>query len=133
MGIQTIRIGVAGFGDWGPNHARNLNNLPECCLAAVCDRDLQRLTHLKTLHPNVECYTSMDEMIEHGRLDGVVIATGVNSHFVLAQKSLTAGLHTLVEKPMAASSVECERLVDLAAARSLVLMVGHTFLYSPHV
>jgi predicted dehydrogenase len=85
------------------------------------------------MHSGVECYTSMDEMVERASLDAVVIATGVKSHFALTQKSLGAGLHVLVEKPMGSSVEECDALVELAASRNLVLMVGHTFLYSPHV
>jgi predicted dehydrogenase len=133
MSTETIRVGVIGCGYWGPNHARNLGALPECHLAAVCDQDPKRLAHLKALHPGVECYTSVDEMLERSLLNAVVIATGVRSHFALAQKALAAGVHVLVEKPMAASSEECDTLVDLASSRSLILMVGHTFLYSPHV
>lgn len=133
MGTNAIRVGVVGCGYWGPNHARNLSSLSECQLAAVCDQDPSRLAHLKSLHPSVECYSSFEDLVQGGRLDAVIISTGVKSHFALTQKSLLAGLHTLVEKPMAGSSAECEQLVDLAAARGLVLMVGHTFLYSPHV
>jgi predicted dehydrogenase len=133
MGKQKVSVGVVGCGYWGPNHARNLNGLSDCTLRAVCDQDPQRLAHLKSLYPQVECYTSYDEMLERAHLDAVVIATGVKSHFALSQKSLMAGLHTLIEKPMASSSVECDTLIELAARKSLVLMVGHTFLYSAHV
>lgn len=133
MAKEKIRVGVVGLGYWGPNHARNLNSLPDCRLAAVCDQDPQRLAHLKSLYPQLECYTSFDEMISRGKLDAAVIATGVKSHFPLTQKSLNAGLHTLVEKPMASSSAECDILIELAAQKNRVLMVGHTFLYSAHV
>jgi predicted dehydrogenase len=133
MSNDTIRVGVVGCGYWGPNHARNLGTLPDCRLVAVCDQYPKRLAHLKALHPAVECYTALDHMLERSQLDAVVIATGVRSHFCLAQKSLSAGVHTLLEKPMAASSEECDALIELAASRNKVLMVGHTFLYSPHV
>ena len=133
MAKEQISVGVVGLGYWGPNHARNLNSLPECNLRAVCDQDPKRLAHLKSLYPQIECFKSFDEMVERGKLDAVVIATGVKSHFNLTQRSLTAGLHTLVEKPMAMSSDECDQLVDLATNKNLVLMVGHTFLYSSHV
>lgn len=133
MGKEQINVGVVGCGYWGPNHARNLNSLSDCCLRAVCDQDSQRLAHLKSLYPHVECYKSFDDMVDHCKLDAVVIATGVKSHFSLTQKALLAGLHTLVEKPMASSSEECDQLIDLSLNRNLVLMVGHTFLYSAHV
>jgi predicted dehydrogenase len=133
MGKDKISVGVIGCGYWGPNHARNLNGLSDCTLRAVCDQDSQRLAHLKSLYPHLECFTSVDDMLERGRLDAVVIATGVKSHFNLTQRSLQAGLHTLVEKPMASSSAECDKLLELATSKNLVLMVGHTFLYSAHV
>jgi predicted dehydrogenase len=133
MGKAKISIGVVGCGYWGPNHARNLNSLSDCALRAICDQDPQRLAHLKTLYPQVECYTSFDDMLQRAKLDAVVIATAVKSHFALTQRSLSAGLHTLVEKPMASSTAECETLIELAAAKKRVLMVGHTFLYSAHV
>lgn len=133
MGKEQISVGVVGCGYWGPNHARNLNSLPDCNLKAVCDSDSKRLAHVKSLYPHVECYRTFDEMIERSKLDAVVIATGVKSHFPLTHKALMAGLHTLVEKPMATSTEECDQLIDLAVSRNLVLMVGHTFLYSAHV
>src|SRR6516225_7383749 len=127
MAKDKINVGVVGCGYWGPNHARNLNSLPDCDLRAVCDQDPRRLAHLKTLYPQLECYTTFDEMLERAKLDAVVIATGVKSHFCLTKRSLEAGLHTLVEKPMASSAAECTTLIDLAASKGLVLMVGHTF------
>ncbi len=133
MGKEQVNVGVVGCGYWGPNHARNLNSLSDCSLRAVCDKDPQRLAHLKSLYPQIECFKTFDEMIERSKLDAVVIATAVKSHYSLTKQSLSAGLHTLVEKPMASSSQECDQLIDLAAERNLVLMVGHTFLYSAHV
>lgn len=133
MAKEQINVGVVGCGYWGPNHARNLNNLSDCCLRAVCDQDTRRLSHLKSLYPQIECYSGFEEMLSRSKLDAVVIATGVKSHFSLTKKSLEAGLHTLVEKPMASSTAECDQLIDLAASQNRVLMVGHTFLYSAHV
>lgn len=133
MAKEQISVGVVGLGYWGPNHARNLNSLSDCSLRAICDQDTRRLAHLKNLYPQVECYSSCDEMLERSKLDAVVIATAVKSHFSLTEKALKAGLHVLVEKPMARSTAECDQLIDLAASQNKVLMVGHTFLYSAHV
>jgi predicted dehydrogenase len=66
-------------------------------------------------------------------LDAIVIATPVKFHHALAQKSLLAGKHTFIEKPMAASSAECENLIEIAESKGLVLMVDHTFLFSSAV
>jgi predicted dehydrogenase len=84
-------------------------------------------------YPGVETFTDYDEFIRDSELDAVVIAVPVRFHYELARKSLASGKHTFIEKPMAASVEECEKLIELADARRLTLMVGHTFLYSPIV
>src|SRR4029077_14026060 len=104
-----------------------------CNVKAMCDVNESRLKHLKALYPEVEGMTSYDHMLNGIGLDAVVIATSVKHHFSLAKASLLAGKHTLIEKPMASTSEECEELIDIAAPNGLVLMVGHTFLYSPAV
>jgi predicted dehydrogenase len=85
------------------------------------------------LYPEVEGETEYDHMLNGANLDAVVIATAVNLHYSMAKASLLAGKHTMIEKPMAASSLECEELIEIAQQKGLVLMVGHTFLYSPAV
>ena len=127
---DPISVGVVGCGYWGPNHIRNFRSLPDCNLKAMCDMNETRLKHLKALYPEVEGVTDYEHMLNGMNLDAVVIATSVKHHFPLAQASLLAGKHTLIEKPMASSSAECEELIDIAARKGLVLMVGHTFLYS---
>jgi predicted dehydrogenase len=133
MSLKTINVGVVGCGYWGPNHVRNFNGLADCCMRAVCDNDQTRLAHVKRLYPHLESYTDFRDMIARAELNAIVIATSVKSHYSLVKESLLAGLHTLVEKPMALNSPECEELIELAASKNLVLMVGHTFLYSAHV
>ena len=128
-----INVGVVGCGYWGPNLIRNFRGLRDCNLKAMCDLSEERLLHLKSLYPEVEAVTDYSGMLAKGGLDAVVIATAVRSHFPMAKASLLAGKHTFIEKPMATSSKECEELVELAEKKGLVLMVGHTFLYSPAV
>jgi predicted dehydrogenase len=99
----------------------------------MCDVSENRLAHLKSLYPEVEGETNYNHMLNDGGLDAVIIATSVKSHYPMAKASLLAGKHTFIEKPMAASSQECEELIDIAKKKGLVLMVGHTFLYSPAV
>ncbi|MBV9390506.1 MAG: Gfo/Idh/MocA family oxidoreductase, partial [Verrucomicrobia bacterium] len=127
---QPIVVGVVGCGYWGPNLVRNFRSLPTCNLKAMCDVSEARLKHLKTLYPEVEGITDFGHMLNGLGLDAVAIATPVKHHYQLAKASLLAGKHVLIEKPMAASSAECEELIDLAESKGLVLMVGHTFLYS---
>ena len=130
---HPISVGVVGCGYWGPNLARNFQSLPNCTLKGVCDTSEERLRHLRGLYPEVAGTTDYQRFLRDGDLDAVVVATPVRYHFPLAKAALLAGKHTLIEKPMAASVAECEELIALAAAKGLVLMVGHTFLYSAAV
>lgn len=130
---KQIKVGVVGCGYWGPNLIRNFRSLPDCHLKMMCDTNQQRLTHLKSLYPEVEVETDYNHMLNGVGLDAVVIATAVRSHYPLAKASLLAGKHTFIEKPMASSSHECEELNEIARKKGLVLMIGHTFLYSPAV
>jgi len=99
----------------------------------MCDLNNDRLTHLKSLYPEIEGETNYDHMLNGVGLGAVIIATSVKSHFPMARASLLSGKHTFIEKPMASSSRECEELIDIARGKGLVLMTGHTFLYSPAV
>jgi predicted dehydrogenase len=130
---KKIKVGVAGCGYWGPNLIRNFRSLADCQLKMMCDLNQARLKHLKALYPEVGSATDYDHMLNGINLDAVVIATGVNAHYPMAKASLLAGKHTFIEKPMASSVEECEELVDLARKKGLILMTGHTFLYSPVV
>jgi len=130
---RPIVVGVVGCGYWGPNLVRNFKSLPDCNLKAMCDLSETRLKHLRSLYSDVEGVTDFTHLLNGVGLDAVVIATPVKHHFQLAKASLLAGKHTLIEKPMAASSAECEELIEIAERNGAVLMVGHTFLYSPSV
>ncbi len=128
--VSGFSIGVVGLGYWGPNLARNFSQLAGCRLAGLCDLDDERLEKMRMSHPDIPRYRDFDEMLRDPDLDAVAVATPVRRHFPLAKAALLAGKHVLVEKPLAASSAECEELIALAAERNLILMVGHTFLYS---
>ena len=128
-----LNVGVVGCGYWGPNLVRNFRVLAECQLKMMCDVSEERLTHLRSLYPEVEGTTDYSHMLNGAGLDAVIIATSVRLHYPMAKASLLAGKHTFIEKPMAASAQECEELVEIAEKKGLVLMVGHTFLYSPAV
>jgi predicted dehydrogenase len=130
---EPIVVGVVGCGYWGPNLVRNFKSLPNCNLKAMCDVNDSRLKHMRSLYPDVEGMTNFEHMLNGTGLDAVVVAAPVKHHYPLAKAALLAGKHTLIEKPMASSSAECEELVDIAERNGLVLMVGHTFLYSAPV
>ncbi len=130
---KQLKIGVVGCGYWGPNLIRNFRFLPDCNLKLICDLNEQRLAHLKSLYPEVQSTTDYRHLLNGAGLDAVVIATAVNTHYPMARASLLAGKHTFIEKPMATSSAECQELIAIAQRKGLVLMTGHTFLYSPAV
>jgi predicted dehydrogenase len=129
----SLRVGVVGCGYWGPNLIRNFRKISNCSVRAICDLNVERLVHLQSLYPEVETLTDFDRFLGMSTLDAVAIATPVNQHHTLAKASLLAGKHTFIEKPMAASSAECEELIEIAKQKRLILMVGHTYLYSAPV
>jgi predicted dehydrogenase len=128
-----LRVGVVGCGYWGPNLVRNFRKISNCTVRAICDVNLERLAHLQSLYPDVETVTDFEHFLGKSALDAVAIATPVNHHYSLAKASLLAGKHTFIEKPMASSSAECEELIEIATQKRLILMVGHTYLYSSPV
>ncbi len=130
---RPIKVGVVGCGYWGPNLVRNFRSLADCRLKMMCDVNKKRLAHVRSLYPEIVGETDYGRMLNGVGLDAVVIATSVKTHYPMAKASLLAGKHTLIEKPMACSSEECEDLIALARKKGLILMVGHTFLYSPAV
>jgi predicted dehydrogenase len=130
---KQIKVGVVGCGYWGPNLVRNFRSLSDCRLKMMCDINKDRLAHVRSLYPDVEGETDYRHMLNGAGLDAIVVATAVSLHYPMAKASLLAGKHTLIEKPMACSSEQCEELIDIAKKKGLILMVGHTFLYSPAV
>lgn len=128
-----VDIAMVGCGYWGPNLARNFNAMADCRVTVICDADPARLQHMKKLYPGVEGCLSFDEVLDRSDVDAMVIATPTRLHYPMALKALESGRHVLVEKPLATSAQECESLLEAAEDKNLILMVGHTFLYSPTV
>lgn len=129
----VVRVGVVGLGYWGPNLVRNLHELPGAEIAAVCDLRLDRLERIARRYPALRTTSDYRSLIEDPAIDAVVIATPVSTHYDLSRAALEAGKHVLVEKPMATSSHQALALQRLAEEQGLVVMPGHTFLYSPSV
>ena len=128
---ELTRVGVAGLGYWGPNLARNFDDLTD--LAWICDESAEQLTLFSGRFPQANATQQFGEMLADDLLDAVVIATPVPTHYDLARQALEAGKHVLVEKPPAMRAAEMDELVALAAERDLVLMPGHLLLYHPGV
>jgi predicted dehydrogenase len=126
-------LGVVGLGYWGPNLLRVLSGLESVDIKWIADLDVDRVGRMQRRYPAARGTTRFDDILEDESVDAVVIATSVLTHFDLALRSLQAGKHTFVEKPLATSSDMADRLVAEAAERRLLLTCGHTFLYSPAV
>jgi predicted dehydrogenase len=130
---DRVKIGVVGYGYWGPNLVRNIFELPGAEVAYVCDLRPSALDKAVTRYPGVRTTQRLEEILSDPDVDAVAIATPLASHYSLARTGLDAGKHVFVEKPLAASIRDAVQLSDMAEARELVLMPGHTFLYSPPV
>jgi len=128
-----IRVGIIGYGYWGPNLVRNFYSLNNCQVRSVADERPERLQQLAKIYPSIQGVKNAEEIINDPEIDAVIIATPVFTHFPLAKNALSKGKHVLIEKPMTASVAEAEILIDLAEQKGLLLMVDHTFLYTSAV
>jgi predicted dehydrogenase len=130
---QMRGIAIVGLGYWGPNWVRNFSQTPGIERVVCCDFSRERLDHVKSRYPAVIVTDQLDRVLADPGIDAVVIATPVNTHFEIASRCLLAGKSTLVEKPLATSCDEAERLIKLAREHDVTLMSGHTFEYSAPV
>jgi predicted dehydrogenase len=130
---ERIRVAVVGLGYWGPNLLRNLVESPQFDIGYVCDTRVEAIHAVQNRYPGLRGTVRFDDVLGDPRIDAVLIATPMSTHHTLALAALEAGKHTFVEKPLAGSSGEALELARVAASAGLVLMPGHTFLYSPSV
>jgi predicted dehydrogenase len=130
---EPIGAAVVGCGYWGPNLARNLAEVPEFRLHALCDRDPEQLAVLGHGHGDARAVSDFDEVLCDDEVQAVILATPPKTHHRLAKRALQAGKHVLVEKPLATRFADGRELADIAEASGLTLMPGHTFIYSPPV
>jgi predicted dehydrogenase len=129
---RHLDVGVVGVGYWGPKLVRNLHEIPGISLRWVIDRDEHRLQRIGQQYPAVRTSTEFEDLLR-SNVDAVVIATPIRTHHAIAKAALLSGKHVMIEKPLAASSAECRELIEIAEARGLTLMVGHTFEYNSSV
>ncbi len=128
-----LNIAQIGVGYWGPNLLRNLISNKRCTVTDVVDLSKDRRDYVRGLYPAVNVTDDADAVLNKSGVDAVVIATPVATHFDLAIKALKAGKHILVEKPLARSIEEVEKIGIAAQEQSRVAMVGHTFLFNAAV
>jgi predicted dehydrogenase len=130
--MTALRVGVIGYGYWGPNLARNFYELPSADLVAVADLNQERLKQVQLKYPHVIAKHDYRELFDLN-LDAVIVSTPPASHYKITKECLEHNLHVLVEKPITLKSEDGQKLIELADARGLTLMVGHTFRYNSAV
>lgn len=128
-----VRVALAGYGYWGANLARNIAAAPSMTLVGIADSDEAQRRRAADAHPGVAVWRDFDELLAAEEVEAVVIATPATLHAEMALAALSSGRHVLVEKPLALSLADAEKVVAAGAAAGRVVMVGHTFLYSPAV
>lgn len=128
-----LRVGLIGYGYWGPNLARNLWRSGHAKLAMIADLDVARRELASNHYPDAEIVEDYQVGLASLGLDAIVVATPLSTHEEIGLASLDAGCHVLIEKPLASSCEGAQRLIQSAAAKNKVLMVDHTFVYSQPV
>jgi len=128
-----LNLAAIGLGYWGPNLLRASVEVEDTAIHTLCDTDQDRLAQMGRRYPSAKLTTSYQEVLADENVDAVLLATPIASHYEMALAGLRANKHVFVEKPLATTAVECEELIEVAAEHKLVLMPGHTFLYSPPV
>ena len=124
-----VRVGVIGYGYWGPNIVRNLHATAHCQVVAVCDRNPEALRRVAAAYPHVELRTECADLLRSPDIDAIAIVTPVWTHYQLTRAALEAGKHVFVEKPFTSTSEQAEELIELADRKNLKIMVDHTFLF----
>ena len=124
-----MNVGVIGFGYWGTNLVRNLQNTKNCNVTHIAESEVSRHKQIHELYPDIEI-ESFDAIIKNSNIDAVVIATSISSHYELAKAALENDKHVLVEKPMTSSEKNAQELIKLSKLKNKILMVDHTYLYS---
>ena len=127
--IKPVRIGLVGYGYWGPNYARLIHSHPDLVFAGCSDQNPERVSEFKQKHPDILCTTELAELFEKGQLDALIIATPASTHEEITRKSLDNNLHVLCEKPLSLNQSRCLELQQIANKKSKTLMVDHTFLF----
>jgi predicted dehydrogenase len=125
-----IKIGLIGYGYWGPNLARNFHFNEDMELTAICDLSSDRLKTACKNYPQVKCYSNIDDFFANTGMDAVAIATPVGTHYELAKRAFETGRHLWLEKPMTETVEQGLRLIDLAKKKNRVFIVDHTFVYT---
>src|SRR6266852_2905705 len=127
---DVLRVGVIGYGYWGPNIVRNFQGHEKADVVAVCDKNPKSLSRARRAHPEVPVTSDQREVLTSAQVDVIAVVTPVWTHFELAKLALENGKHVFVEKPFTCTAAQAEQLIDLAKRKNLKIMVDHTFLFT---
>ena len=127
---DVLRVGVIGYGYWGPNIVRNFQGHEKADVVAVCDKNPKSLARVRRAHPEVPVTSDLMEVLTSTQVDVVAVVTPVWTHFELAKLALENGKHVFVEKPFTSTTAQAEQLIELAERKNLKIMVDHTFLFT---
>ncbi len=125
-----IKIGVIGYGYWGPNIVRNFNSAEGAQVTAVCDKNIETLKKLTLTNPGIKTVTTVQEIVASPEIDVVAVVTPVSTHFEITKAALSNGKHVFVEKPFTDTVSHAEELIAIAEKNQLKIMVDHTFLFT---
>jgi predicted dehydrogenase len=125
-----LKIGVIGYGYWGPNIVRNFHSGPDSTVAMVCDKSPRMLERVNRAYPDIKTTTDSTEVIQSLDIDAVAVVTPVWTHYELAKRALVNGKHLFIEKPFTCNVDQADELIELAEAKKLLIMVDHTFLFT---
>lgn len=129
-GKDVLRVGVIGYGYWGPNVVRNFHAQEQSRVILVCDKSEKSLKRLAQTYPDIQSTSNCDELLTSTSIDAVAVVTPVWTHYEIAKKALENGKHVFVEKPFTSTTAQAEELIELAARKNLKIMVDHTFLFT---
>jgi predicted dehydrogenase len=127
---KMIRVGVIGYGYWGPNVVRNLHGTDNACVEIVCDKSSAALARARKTYPGILTTSDANEVLRSPNVDAVAVITPVWTHYELAKAALENGKHVFVEKPLTSNRAQAEELIELAERKNLTIMVDHTFLFT---
>lgn len=127
---DRVRVGVVGYGYWGPQIVRNFHCVEGSQVVAVCDTSTKALQRVHQAYPEIGVTQDFDALLRSAQIDAIAIVTPVRTHYGLAKMALENGKHIFVEKPFTCRSREAEDLIDLAERNNLKIMVDHTFLFT---
>lgn len=131
--MNKVKIALLGYGYWGPNILRNFYEMDDVEVAWCCDLSKERLILVEKRYLNVKTTTNLDDLLKDPKLDAIIIATPVSTHFALAKKILEAGKHVWIEKPMTQTSLQAKELIEIAEKKKKIIHVDHIFLYTHSV